>query len=309
MESPDLSVSLCGLHFRNPVFVASGTFAYGREMARLYDLACLGALVSKTITRAPRAGNPPPRIAETAGGMLNSIGLANPGLVSFLSTFLPQLSDAGCPIIVNIAGEDVDDYVSLCCAVEDAANEAVSAIELNISCPNVSHGLNYGTDPELAGELVQKVKASCSLPAIAKLTPNVTDIAEVARAVEQAGANAVSVMNTLVGMAVDVDRRRPVLGNVTGGLSGPAVKPVGLAAVWKTSQAVEIPVIGIGGIMEARDVLEYLMVGATAVQIGTANFVDPWVAPKIIEGLGQWCTEHAVPNLQSIIGTLEIDAQ
>ena len=305
MLEPDLRVSLAGIALENPVLVASGTFAYGREMSRLYDLSQLGGLVSKTITRRPRAGNPPPRIAETPAGMLNAIGLANPGLDAFLSEYLPMLTEAGCPLVVNVAGEDVADYVYLAEAVSQQAG--VSAVELNISCPNVSHGLNFGTSPDDTRELVRRVKEVCRVPVIAKLSPNVTSIADVAVAAEEGGADALSLINTLVGMAIEARKRRPILGNVTGGLSGPAVKPVALAAVWRVTRAVKIPVIGIGGIMKVEDVVEFLLAGATAVQIGTANFVDPWVAPKLIDELRGFCRAEGIERVADLVGALKTE--
>lgn len=301
--SPDLRTSVGALDLANPVLVASGTFAYGREMARLYDLSLLGGIVSKTITELPRAGNPPPRVCETVGGMLNSIGLPNPGVDAFLRDALPELRQAGCPVIVNIAGETAEGYVRLAARV--AREKGVSAVELNVSCPNVSHGLDFGTAPSLVEQLVRRVKQECALPVIAKLSPNVMDIAEIARGVEQGGGDAVSLINTIRGMAIDPRKRKPVLGNLTGGLSGPAVKPVALAMVWKTSRSVRIPVIGIGGIMTGTDVVEFMLAGASAVQIGTGNFVDPWVAPRVISELRDFCIQEDIASVRSLIGELE----
>ena len=300
---PDLTTKLAGLTFANPVLVASGTFAYGQEMARLYDLSRLGGLVSKTITEKPRAGNPPPRVAETTGGMLNSIGLANPGLDAFLADYLPTLRRAGCPIIVNVAGEDTAGFVRL--AERIAGEPGVAALELNISCPNVSGGLDLGTAPTLTEEVVREVRRVCPLPLVAKLSPNVTSIADIACAAEAGGADALSLINTLVGMAIDAKLRRPVLGRITGGLSGPAIKPVALAMVWKAHQAVRIPLIGIGGITSATDVVEFMLAGASAVEVGTANFVDPWAAPKIIDGLSEFCREQGIARLADLIGGLQ----
>ncbi len=301
--SPDLRTSVGALDLANPVLVASGTFAYGREMARLYDLSLLGGIVSKTITELPRAGNPPPRVCETVGGMLNSIGLPNPGVDAFLRDALPELRQAGCPVIVNVAGETAEGYVRLAARV--AREKGVSAVELNVSCPNVSHGLDFGTAPSLVEQLVRRVKQECALPVIAKLSPNVMDIAEIARGVEQGGGDAVSLINTIRGMAIDARTRKPVLGNVTGGLSGPAVKPVALAMVWKTSRSVRIPVIGIGGIMTGTDVVEFMLAGASAVQIGTGNFVDPWVAPRVISELRDFCIQEDIASVRSLIGELK----
>lgn len=302
VQHPDLTTSCGGLEFPNPVLVASGTFAYGTEMARLYDLSRLGGIVTKTITQRPRAGNPPPRVTETAGGMLNSIGLANPGIDAFLREYLPELRKHSCPLIVNIAGEDTRDFVEL--AAQVGGEAGVAAVELNLSCPNVSGGLDFGTVPRRTEEVVREVKRTCSLPVIAKLSPNVTDIREIARAAEAGGADALSLINTLVGMAIDHKRRRPILGNVTGGLSGPAIKPIALAMVWKAHQAVSIPLIGVGGIMTATDVVEFMLAGASAVEVGTANFVDPWAAPKIIDGLTAYCREEGIARLSDIVGAL-----
>ncbi|HQE61922.1 MAG TPA: dihydroorotate dehydrogenase, partial [Candidatus Latescibacteria bacterium] len=268
-----------------------------------YDLSLLGGIVSKTITELPRAGNPPPRVCETVGGMLNSIGLPNPGVDAFLRDALPELRQAACPVIVNVAGETAEGYVRLAARV--AREKGVSAVELNVSCPNVSHGLDFGTAPSLVEQLVRRVKQECALPVIAKLSPNVMDIAEIARGVEQGGGDAVSLINTIRGMAIDARTRKPVLGNVTGGLSGPAVKPVALAMVWKTSRSVRIPVIGIGGIMTGTDVVEFMLAGASAVQIGTGNFVDPWVAPRVISELRDFCIQEDIASVRSLIGELK----
>jgi dihydroorotate dehydrogenase (NAD+) catalytic subunit len=301
-QNVDLSVSLAGIDFPNPVMVASGTFAYGREIGRLYDLGLLGGIVSKTITREPRAGNPPPRIMETTGGMLNSIGLQNPGIDAFLTDYLPLLRDSGCRLIVNVAGEDPEDFVVL--AERVGKEPGVDAIELNLSCPNVSGGLDFSTRPEHTESVIKAVKGVGGLPIFAKLSPNVTSIVEIAQAAEAGGADALSMINTLVGMAIDIKKRQPVLSRGTGGLSGPAVKPVALAAVWRVSQAVGIPVVGIGGIMSATDVVEFLLAGATAVQVGTANFVDPWCAPKIIDGLREWCAAEKVANVRDLVSAM-----
>jgi dihydroorotate dehydrogenase (NAD+) catalytic subunit len=300
---PDLRTTIAGVNFANPVLVASGTFAYGKEMARLYDLSVLGGIVSKTITERPRKGNPPPRVVETTGGMLNAIGLANPGVEAFVAEALPVLRETGCQVVVNVAGEDVRGYVAL--ATRVAQETGVSAIELNISCPNVSHGLDFGTVPALAEELVREVKRECRLPVFAKLSPNVTSIADMAKAAESGGADGISLMNTLVGMAIDAKKRKPILGNITGGLSGPAVKPVALAMVWRAHKAVRIPIIGIGGIMSASDVVEFLLAGASAVQIGTGNFVDPWIAPKTIDGLRQFCQQEGITAVRELVGQLK----
>jgi dihydroorotate dehydrogenase (NAD+) catalytic subunit len=305
-NEPDLRVSFAGIELPNPILVASGTFAYGQEVARLYDLSVLGGLVSKTITREPRAGNPPPRIMETVGGMLNSIGLQNPGIDAFLTDYLPVLRSAGCPLIVNVAGEDPNDFVAL---AERVGHEpGIAAVELNLSCPNVAGGLDFSTKPQETERVVRAVKRVCPLPVFAKLSPNVTSIVEIAMAAEAGGADGLSMINTVVGMAIDAKKWRPVLARGTGGLSGPAIKPVALAAVWRTSQAVKLPIIGIGGIMTATDVVEFLLAGASAVQVGTANFIDPWCAPKIIDGLAEWCRAENVTRVSDLIGALKTDA-
>ena len=305
-HQPNLTTRIAGIELANPVLVASGTFAYGQEVSRLYDLSVLGGIVSKTITREPRPGNPPPRVMETASGMLNSIGLQNPGIDDFIADYLPLLREAGCPLIVNVAGENAEDFVELAARV--GAESGVAGIEVNISCPNVSGGLDFGTQPELTESVVQAVKRACNIPVMVKLSPNVTDISEIARAAESGGADALSMINTVVGMAIDAKSRRPVLPRGTGGLSGPAIKPVALAAVWRASQAVSIPVVGIGGIMSPTDVVEFLLAGACAVQVGTANFVDPWIAPRIIDGLRDYCSGNGVERIESLIGALELPA-
>ena len=305
-NEPDLRVSFAGIELPNPILVASGTFAYGQEVARLYDLSVLGGLVSKTITREPRAGNPPPRIMETVGGMLNSIGLQNPGIDAFLAEYLPVLREAGCPLIVNVAGEDAEDFVAL--AERVGREPGIAAVELNLSCPNVAGGLDFSTKPQETEGVIRAVKQVCSLPIFAKLSPNVTSIVEVAQAAEAGGADGLSMINTVVGMAIDAKKRRPVLARGTGGLSGSAIKPVALAAVWRTSQAVKLPIIGIGGITSATDVVEFLLAGASAVQVGTANFVDPWSAPKIIDGLAAWCRDEGVDRVSDLVGAMKTNA-
>ena len=305
-NTPDLRVSFAGIELPNPILVASGTFAYGQEVARLYDLSVLGGLVSKTITREPRAGNPPPRIMETVGGMLNSIGLQNPGIDAFITDYLPVLRKAGCPLIVNVAGEDPEDFVTL--AERVGREPGISAVELNLSCPNVAGGLDFSTKPLETERVVRAGKRVCPPPIFAKLSPNVTSIVEIAQAAEAGGADGLSMINTVVGMAIDAKKRRPVLARGTGGLSGPAIKPVALAAVWRTSKAVKVPIIGIGGIMTATDVVELLLAGASAVQVGTANFVDPWCAPRIIDGLATWCRDEGVDRVRDLIGAMKTDA-
>ncbi|KPK91150.1 dihydroorotate dehydrogenase, partial [bacterium SM23_31] len=282
----DLSVHIGGLTLKNPVLTASGTFGYGSEIEGLYDVNILGGIVTKTITGIPRIGNPPPRIAETHAGMLNSIGLANVGIDKFISDKLPFLQSLSTKVIVNVAGDSQEDFLNLIERLEE--HEGIDGYELNLSCPNVAGGLNFSTDPEPAGKIVSEAKKRTKRCIIPKLTPNVTDITVIAKAVEDAGADAISLINTLVGMSVNVNTRRPDLGAVMGGLSGPAIKPVALAMVYKVSKTVKIPLLGIGGICCANDVLEFLLCGATAVQLGTINFISPNAPVSIIKDLNQY---------------------
>jgi dihydroorotate dehydrogenase (NAD+) catalytic subunit len=279
--------------------VASGTFGYGSEYEKLIDLSGLGALYTKAVTLEPRAGNDVPRIVETPSGLLNSIGLANVGVEAFLAEKMPYLAKLPCAVVVNVAGATEDEYVKVTEALE--ASEHVWGYEVNVSCPNVSHGgMAFGTDPAVLEGLTARVRSVTERPVIVKLTPNVTDIAVTARAAEAGGADAVSCINTLVGMAIDVSAKRAVLPAKTGGLSGPAVRPVGVAMTWRVKRAVSIPVIGIGGIMCAEDALQYLLAGASAVQIGTANFVDPSVAAKVREGIEEFCRREGVERVSDI---------
>jgi len=303
----DLSVDVAGIRMRNPVMTASGTFGYAREFEQYMDLNRLGALVVKTITRLPRAGNPPPRVVETPAGMLNAIGLQNVGIEAFIREKLPYLRRLEPPLIVNVAGESVEDFRDLTKRIGD--QEGVAGIELNVSCPNVAGGLDFSTDPNLAYRVVKAARDATRLPIIPKLSPNVTDIVAVARAVADAGADAISLINTLVGMAVDVRTRRPRIGNVTGGLSGPAIRPVAVRMVWQVARAVRLPIIGMGGIVTAEDALEFLIAGATAVAIGTANFIDPAAAVKVIEGLERYCMTNGMPDIRQVIGSLQIPRQ
>lgn len=300
----DLSVSLNRLTLKNPVLVASGTFGYAKEMTAFVDFAQLGGIIPKTVTPQPRPGNPPPRTVETASGMLNSIGLDNDGFDQFVAEKLPYLTSLGTSIVVNIAAKANDDFRRMASRLNEVSG--VAAIELNISCPNVSGGVDFGTDPTLAAEVVAAVRESCSIPVIAKLTPNVTSVVPIAKAVADAGADAVSLINTFQGMAVDWKRRRPVLGNVLGGLSGPAIKPLALRIVWQVSQQVKIPIIGIGGIQSIDDVMEFLLVGATAVQIGTANFYNPGLANQIIRELPDALATLKADSVRDVVGTLQI---
>ncbi len=302
MKTPDLSVTIGSLQLRNPVLTASGTFGYGLEFAPYGDLSQLGAVVVKGTTLEPRAGNPPQRVVETSAGMLNSIGLENPGVEYFLEHYLPKLQEQQVTTIVNMSGNTVEEY---CRLTERLQQPGIAALELNISCPNVkAGGMAFGTDPKLAAEVVRAVKPLTRLPLIIKLSPNVTDIAEMARVVEDAGADAISLINTFVGMAVDLKRRRPILGNIIGGLSGPAIKPLALRMVWQVSQAVQVPVIGLGGIISAEDALEFIICGASAVQVGTANLVNPDTAWRVIDGIRQFCLHEGVASVQELIGTL-----
>ena len=300
---PNLAVELNRLSLRNPILVASGTFGYAREMTAFAKFDQLGGIIPKTITPEPRVGNPPPRTVETTAGLLNSIGLDNDGLEHFLESHLPKLAELPTAVIANIAGHDVREFQEMASALESA--DGLDGVELNISCPNVSGGIDFGTNPELAAEVVSCVKSTTSLPVIAKLTPNVTDIVSVASAVASAGADAVSLVNTYQGMAVDWRRKRPVLGNVTGGLSGPAIKPLALCAVWKVSRAVDIPIIGVGGISCIDDVMEFLVAGASAVQIGTASFFDPGLSSRLGVELDASHADLGVNSVTEMIGTLD----
>lgn len=299
-----MATNIGPLHLKNPVMTASGTFGYGQEYAAYVDLNKLGAVVVKGLSLKPRPGNPPPRIMETAAGMLNAVGLQNIGVEAFLSEKLPFLRRFDTKVIVNIYGETYNEYAKVAQKLSSA--EGIHALEVNVSCPNVKKGgLSFGADPKAAARVTRAVKDATSLPVIVKLTPNVTDIAAIAEAVEEAGADAVSLINTLAGLSVDIRTRRPHLKNVTGGLSGPAIKPVALRMVWEVAWRVSIPVIGVGGIMTAEDALEFLIVGAKAVQVGTANFVNPLATVEIIEGMRQFLTALKIKNINEIIGTFQ----
>ena len=299
----DLRVTLGRLRLANPVLVASGTFGYAREMAGAVDFAQLGGVIPKTVTQLPRAGNAPPRTIETASGMLNAIGLDNDGIDHFIQHHVPYLRTLPTAVIANIAGKTEAEFVEM--ADQIGRTTGLAGLELNLSCPNVAGGLDFATDPEVTRRIVTNVRAVCPLPIIAKLTPNVTDIVPIARAAAEGGADAVSLVNTFVGMAVDWKRRRPILGNVTGGLSGPAIKPLALRLVWRVAQAVKIPIIGIGGIATVDDVMEFLVAGASAVQIGTANFYDPTASTRIVEQLPQALVQLRAGTIGEIVGTLE----
>jgi len=297
-----LDVQLGRLRLANPVAVASGTFGYAREMAGLVDLKRLGAILPKTITQQPRPGNPPPRTVETTGGMLNSIGLDNDGVEVFVERQMPYLASLGTAIIVSIAGKTADEFTALAARLDGAPG--VAALELNMSCPNVSGGVDFGTNPALCEQVVAGVRRACGLPILAKLTPNVTDVAAIARAAEQGGADGLSLINTCLGMAIDWRSRRPILGNVLGGLSGPAIKPIALRIVYQVARAVKTPIMGVGGIASVDDVMEFFLAGATAVQIGTANFYNPTASMKIIDALPDALAQLGARSVAEVVGTL-----
>lgn len=302
---PDMSVEIAGLKLRNPVMTASGTFGYGEEFSQYVDLEKIGAFVTKGLSLQPRAGNPTPRLVETPGGMLNAIGLQNVGIEAFIKKKVPFLRSVNTPAIANFFGYTPDEYAELAARLDEIPE--VAALEVNISCPNVKQGgIVFGTDPGCAASVVAACRAATKKTLIVKLSPNVTDIVEMAQACEAAGADALSVINTLTGMAVDLERRRPVLANITGGLSGPAIKPIALRMVWQVARAVKVPVIGIGGIMSAIDALEFIVAGATAVQIGTASFVNPSAAQEIAEEMEQWLKQRGIAAVKSLIGALEV---
>lgn len=305
MTTPDLTTDIGGVTLKNPVMTASGTFGYGQEFAELIDLNRLGAIIVKGLSLEPSKGNPPPRIVETACGMLNAIGLENVGVDAFEREKLPFLKSLSTPTIVNIYGKTVEEYAELAARIDEM--QGVAGIEVNISCPNVkAGGIAFGLIPQAAAEVVKAVRNNTSKPLMVKLSPNVTDIAEIARSVEEAGADSVSLINTLTGMVIDIETRRSKLANITGGLSGPAIKPVALRMVWQTAKSVKIPVIGIGGIMTASDALEFLIAGASAIQVGTANFVNPRAAIEIIEGIETFLKEKKIGGLREIVGALRV---
>ena len=299
----DLSITLGRLRLANPIMVASGTFGYAREMAGIVDFTKLGGIIPKTVTQQPRIGNPPPRTVETASGMLNAIGLDNDGIDHFIDHHLPYLRTLPTAIIANIAGKNETEFVEM--AEKIGAQAGLAGLELNLSCPNVAGGVDFATDPEVTHRVVTAVRAVCPLPLIAKLTPNVTSIIPIARAAAAAGADALSLVNTFVGMAIDWRRRRPILGNTTGGLSGPAIKPLALRLVWQVACNVPIPIIGIGGISTIDDVMEFLVAGASAVQIGTANFFDPTVSTRLVDLLPGSLEQAGVQAVRDIVGTLQ----
>lgn len=303
-NSINLQVSLAGIEMKNPVMVASGTFGYGEEYSQFMDLKQLGAIVTKSITLLPRAGNRPPRIIETPAGMLNAIGLQNVGIERFISEKMPFLREAGVPVIASISGEEIGEYVELAAGLNDVGG--IAGLELNISCPNVAKGgMMFGADPRVTNDLVSAVRRATGLPLIAKLSPNVTSIVEIAAAAEEAGADAISLINTLLGMTIDIHTRKPKLANITGGLSGPAIRPVAVRMVWQVAGAVDIPVIGMGGIMTVEDALEFIIAGAKAVALGTANFINPLAALEIISGIEDFMIRNDIRNVSDLVGSFQ----
>lgn len=304
-KKPNMAVEIAGIRLRNPVMPASGTFGYGEEYAPFLDLEKIGAIVTKGLSLKPKAGNPTPRIAETISGMLNAIGLQNVGIEAFIQHKMPFLRTVNTPVIANFFGNTLDEYGEVAKRLNDIPE--IAAGELNISCPNVKQGgIVFGTDPKAASEVVALVRKNLQKPLIVKLTPNVTDITVVARAVEEAGADAIACINTITGMSVDIHTRKPRIANRTGGLSGPAIRPIAVRMVHQVVQTVKVPVIGIGGISRPMDALEFLIVGARAVQVGTANFVDPSVMLTIIEGIEEFCIDEGIDDIHDLIGSLKL---
>ena len=303
----NLSVNLCGVTLKNPVIAASGTFGFGREFNELYDIGQVGGVSTKGLTLEPRLGNPVPRIAESRGVILNAVGLQNPGVEHFIENDLEWLKSTGTCVIANVAGKTMDDYKNICARLDGL----VDMIELNVSCPNVKSGaMAFGVRPEMLEEVTRIAKSGAKhTPLIVKLSPNVENIALNAKAAENGGADSISLINTLTGMAIDIEKRRPIIANNTGGVSGAGVKPVAVRMTYEAAQAVKIPVIGMGGITCAEDAIEFLMAGATAVQVGTANFTDPFAIPKIIDGLNAWCDKHKIVNVSELTGTLQLNAR
>ncbi|MDJ0987688.1 MAG: dihydroorotate dehydrogenase [Desulfobacterales bacterium] len=303
-KKPDLNVRLSGIQLQNPVMTASGTFGYAREFEAFVNLNRLGAIIVKGLALQPTKGNPPPRIVETACGMLNAIGLENVGIDAFSDEKLPFLKTLSPPVLANIYGTCIEDYAALAARLD--ALEGIAGVEVNISCPNVkAGGIAFGADPQAAHRVIKAVRKKTTKHLMVKLSPNVTDITLIARAAEQAGADSLSLINTITGMAIDLETRRPKIANITGGLSGPAIKPVALRMVWQVVQATNIPVVGIGGIMTAEDALEFIVAGATAVQIGTANFINPQVTTDIVDGIEAYLAQKNIGGITDLIGTLE----
>ncbi|MEQ7177424.1 dihydroorotate dehydrogenase [Enterococcus thailandicus] len=309
MTQPSLAVKIPGLDLKNPIMPASGCFGFGKEYGQYYDLNQLGSIMVKATTPQARFGNPTPRVAETPSGMLNAIGLQNPGLETVMNELLPELEKyPDLPIIANVAGACEEDYVEVCGKIGDAPN--VKAIELNISCPNVKHGgIAFGTDPDVAFQLTQAVKKVAKVPIYVKLSPNVTDIVPIALAIEAGGADGFTMINTLLGMRIDLKTRKPILANQTGGLSGPAIKPVAIRLIHQVAGVSKLPIIGMGGVQTVDDVLEMIMAGASAVAVGTANFTDPYVCPKLIDALPQRMTELGIASLEQLIQEVREERQ
>lgn len=307
MVTPDLAVQLGPLRLRNPVLTASGTFGYGLEFLPFLDLGELGGLVTKGLSLRPRIGNPPQRIAETPAGMLNTIGLQNVGVEAFLREKLPELRGHDTAVVANVFGETEAEYVEVCSRLDAA--EGIAAIELNVSCPNVEQGgIAFGTDPRALSRITAACRKATGLPLIVKLSPNVTDIRVTARAAAEGGADIISLINTYVGMAIDVERRRPVLAKISGGLSGPAIRPLAVWLTWQVHQTVDLPLIGIGGIMEAEDALQFILAGASAVQVGTANFVRPDASIRVLRGLRSHLADRGIASVRELIGALQTGA-
>lgn len=302
----DLSVEIGGMRLKNPVMTASGTFGYGEEFADFIDLNRLGGIVVKGTTLAPRQGNAYPRMAETPSGMLNAVGLQNKGVNHFVNEIYPRIRNFDTAIVVNVSGSTIEDYVAVCECLQNL--DSIAAVEINISCPNVKQGgMSFGTTCAGAESVITAVRKVWHGTMLVKLTPNVTDVTEIARAAEAAGADAVSLTNTFLGMAIDVEHRRPMLSTITGGLSGPCIRPIAVRMVWQVAHAVKIPVVGLGGIMNGRDAVEFMLAGATAVQIGTANFIDPQVTIKAIDYISDYLIRHRLPDARALIGALETD--
>ncbi|MGD9009164.1 MAG: dihydroorotate dehydrogenase [Desulfobacteraceae bacterium] len=306
MTAPDLSVKLGNLLLKNPVMTASGTFGYGKEFKDLVNLNCLGGVIVKGLSLQPSKGNPPPRIAETPCGMLNAIGLENVGLEAFVQEKIPYLETLKTPVVANIYGTDIESYSELAARLSDI--ETVAGIEVNISCPNVKQGgIAFGSDAATAYEVTRAIRARYGGFVMVKLSPNVTDITQIAVAVADGGADSISLINTITGMAIDIQTRKPKIANITGGLSGPAIRPVAVRMVWQVAQVVNLPLVGIGGIMTAADALEFIIAGATAVQVGTANFVNPRATEEIIDGIERYLVEHRIASVRELIGSMATD--
>ena len=301
---PDLSINICNLHFKNPVTTASGTFGYGEEFADFFDPGRLGGIFVKAVTGKNRDGNAYPRMAETPSGMLNSVGLQNKGVDNFVKDIYPRIKDFNTHIFVNVSGSTIEEYVEVAEKINEL--EKIPGIELNISCPNVKYGgMAFGTVPATATEVTRAVRSVYKKVLMVKLSPNVANITEMAKAVVDGGADAITLINTLLGMSIDAEKRTPVLSTITGGLSGPAIKPVALRMTWQVHKAVKVPVIGMGGIMNATDAIEFILAGASAIQVGTANFIDPFVSLKIVDGIEQYLDRHKISSVKELIGGLQ----